>query len=87
MFVSTKQKRIATLARDNPAMAFTSLNHHMDYNWLYQAYQQTRKDGATGVDGQTAEMYERQLESNLRNLLDRIKSGRYRAPRCEAKLH
>ena len=52
----------------------------MDYQWLYQAYQLTRKSGATGVDGQTAEMYERQLESNLLNLLDRIKSGRYRAP-------
>ncbi len=47
----------------------------MDYNWLLQAYQLTRKDGATGVDGQTAEMYERQLESNLLNLLDRLKSG------------
>ena len=80
MFVSTKQKRIATLARNNPAMAFTSLNHHMDYQWLYQAYQLTRKSGATGVDGQTAEMYGRQLKSNLLNLLDRIKSGRYRAP-------
>ena len=80
MFVSTKQRRIATLARDNPAMAFTSLNHYMDYNWLLQAYHQTRKDGATGVDGQTAEMYEAQLEVNLLNLLDRIKSGRYRAP-------
>ena len=52
----------------------------MDYQWLYQAYQLTRKSGATGVDSQTAEMYERQLESNLLNLLDRIKSGRYRAP-------
>ena len=61
-------------------MAFTSLNHYMDYNWLLQAYQMTRKDGATGVDGQTAEMYERQLEPNLLNLLDRIKSGRYLAP-------
>lgn len=61
-------------------MAFTSLNHYMDYNWLYQAYEQTRKDGATGVDGQTATMYARQLESNLHDLLNRIKSGRYRAP-------
>ena len=51
MSVSTKQRRIAILARDNPAMEFTSLNHHMDYNWLLQAYQLTRKDGATGVDG------------------------------------
>jgi group II intron reverse transcriptase/maturase len=80
VFVSTKQKRIATLARDNPSMAFTSLNHYLDYNWLLQAYQQTRKDGAVGVDGQTAQMYEAQLESNLLNLLDRIKLGRYRAP-------
>ena len=80
MLVSTKQRRIATLARDNPVMAFTSLNHYMDYNWLLQAYHQTRKDGATGVDGQTAEMYATQLESNLLNLLDRIKSGQYRAP-------
>lgn len=80
MFVSTKQRRIATLARDNPDMAFTSLNHHMDYNWLLQAYQLIRKDGATGVDGQTAEMYASQLESNLLNLLNRIKSGNYRAP-------
>lgn len=80
MFVSTKQRRIAILARDNPAMVFTSLNHHMDYNWLLQAYQLTRKDGATGVDGQTAEIYAVQLESNLLNLLDRIKSGQYRAP-------
>nr|WP_306800405.1 reverse transcriptase domain-containing protein [Endozoicomonas sp. YOMI1] len=61
-------------------MAFTSLNHYIDYNWLLQAYQLTRKDGATGVDGQTADMYERQWEANLLNLLDRIKSGRYRAP-------
>ena len=78
--MSTKQRRIATLARDNPAMAFTSLNHYIDYNWLLQACQLTRKDGATGVDGQTAEMYERQLEANLLNLLDRIRSGRYRSP-------
>ena len=80
MFVSTKQRRIATLARNSPDMAFTSLNHYMDYNWLLQAYQLTRKDGATGVDGQTAEMYAKQLESNLLNLLDRVKSGQYRAP-------
>ena len=61
-------------------MAFTSLNHYIDYNWLLQAYQLTRKDGATGVDDQTADMYERQLETNLLDLLDRMKSGRYRAP-------
>ena len=49
-------------------------------DWLREAYRRTRKDGATGVDGQTAEEYAMKLEENLRSLLDRAKSGRYRAP-------
>jgi len=78
--VSTKQDRIAKLARLNPSMAFTSLNHHLDLEWLRYAYERTRKDGAVGVDGQTAAEYESELEANLGSLLDRMKSGRYRAP-------
>src|SRR5690349_3701762 len=49
-------------------------------NWLREAYRRTRKDGAPGVDGQSAEQYAVQLEDNLQSLLDRAKSGRYRAP-------
>lgn len=78
--VSTKQARIAELARRNPTMAFTSLNHYLDMEWLRYAFVLTRKDGATGVDGQTATDYEKDLEANLQSLLDRIKSGRYQAP-------
>jgi RNA-directed DNA polymerase len=78
--VSTKQERIAELARKNPAMAFTSLNHYLDYEWMEYAYQCTRKDGAVGVDGQTAQDYVANLERNLLSLIDRLKSGTYRAP-------
>ena len=78
--VSTKQQRIAALAKQSPQMAFTTLAHHMDVEWLREAYARTRKDGAVGVDGQTAAEYERDLEGNLRRLLDRVKSGTYRAP-------
>ncbi len=78
--VSTKQRRIAELARTNPKMAFTSLNHHLDEEWLRHAYDLTRKDGAVGTDGRTAADYEAKLEENLRDLLGRIKSGRYFAP-------
>ena len=56
--VSTKQQRIAGIARQAPEMALTSLSHHIDLNWLYEAYRRTRKDGAPGVDGQTAKEYE-----------------------------
>jgi len=77
--VSTKQERIAKLAAANPAMAFTSLNHYLDAEWLRYAYECTRKDGAVGVDGQTAQEYATNLEQNLQSLMDRLKSGRYRA--------
>jgi group II intron reverse transcriptase/maturase len=61
-------------------MAFTTLAHHMDITWLLEAYRQTRKDGAVGVDGQTAANYEVNLMDNLQDLLDRAKSGTYVAP-------
>jgi group II intron reverse transcriptase/maturase len=64
-----------------PGLAFTSLAHHMDIEWLHEAHRRTRKDGAAGVDGQNARDYEAHLEANLRSLLDRAKSGdRYKAP-------
>lgn len=78
--VSTKQRRIADLARNNAKMAFTSLNHHLDEEWLRYAYDLTRKDGAVGADGRTAADYEANVEENLRALLESIKSGRYFAP-------
>ena len=78
--VSTKQERIAALAKQSPLMAFTSLAHLMDIDWLKEAYRRTRKDGAAGVDGVTADEYEQDLEDNLQSLLDRVKSGAYRAP-------
>jgi len=78
--VSTRLERIAKLAREAPGMAFTTLAHHIDIAWLHEAFQRTRKDGATGVDRQTADEYAANLEDNLRSLLDRAKSGTYRAP-------
>lgn len=79
--VSTKQQRIAEMARQMPEKALTSLSRHMDLEWMMEAYRRTRKDGVVGVDGQTAAEYAERLEENLRDLLDRAKSGdRYRAP-------
>ena len=78
--VSTKLERIAQLAREMPQAALTTLAHHIDIDWLREAYRRTRKDGATGVDRQTADEYARNLEGNLSSLLERAKSGSYVAP-------
>ena len=79
--ILTKQQRIAELARQMPDKAMTSLSYHMDLEWMLEAYGSTRKDGAVGIDGQSAEEYEANLTENLRLLLDRAKSGDgYKAP-------
>jgi RNA-directed DNA polymerase len=78
--VSTKLERMAKLAREMPRAALTTLAHHIDIDWLREAYRRTRKDGATGVDRQTADEYARNLDENLRSLLERAKSGSYVAP-------
>lgn len=79
--VSTKQDRIAELARRMPDKQLTSVSHYIDIEWLTEAYRRTRKGGATGVDGQSAKEYEQELQSNLQSLLNRAKAGDpYRAP-------
>jgi group II intron reverse transcriptase/maturase len=78
--VFTKLERVAKQAREAPDLAFRSLAHHIDIDWLREAYRRTRKDGARGVDGQSAEQYAAALEDNLRSLLERAKSGTYLAP-------
>lgn len=68
------------LAKRSPQMGFTSLAYLMDVDWLREAFHRTRKDGSPGVDGQTWAEYAKHLEENLQSLLDRAKSGTYRAP-------
>jgi RNA-directed DNA polymerase len=60
--VSTKLERIAKLAREMPQVALTTLAQHIDIDWLLEAHRRTRKDGATGVDRQTADEYASKLE-------------------------
>jgi len=79
--VSTKLLRIAELAKQMPSAQMRSLSRHIDVEWLREAHRRVRKDGAVGIDGQTAEEYAKDLENNLVSLLNRAKSGdHYRAP-------
>jgi len=68
------------MAKAKPGVQLTTLAHHIDVDWLREAYRRTRKDGARGVDGQSAKQFAEKLEDNLQSLLERAKSGTYRAP-------
>jgi group II intron reverse transcriptase/maturase len=61
-------------------MGFTSLAYFIDLDWLTEAFDRTRTDGAVGVDGQDGADYAANLKDNLQALLDRAKSGTYQAP-------
>ena len=78
--VSTRQQHIAEMARKYAGSPLTTLSHHLDMLWLREAYGRVRRDSAPGVDGQTVAEYGENLEANLRSLLERAKSGTYRAP-------
>ena len=78
--MSTKRPRIAQLAKERPDFRFNSLNQLLDLDALRQAYYLLRVDAKPGIDGQTWHDYGTKLEDNLRDLLERAKSGRYRAP-------
>lgn len=78
--ISTKLARIAELVRKYPNQPLSSLHQCIDEEWLRESYRRTRKNAAVGVDGQTAEDYAQDLGGNLANLLERFRSGAYRAP-------
>ena len=78
--VYTKQQRIAKASEKHSGESLVSVAHHIDVQWMYYAYELTRKDGAVGIDGVTASEYEVGLWGRLENLVELLKSGTYRAP-------
>lgn len=80
MDVSTIQGQIAAMAVRYPDRGLTSLNKYLDEDWLHAAFKQLRKGGATGIDGVSVTEYEKNLDERLPDLVNRAKSGSYRAP-------
>src|SRR3989304_9383610 len=71
------------MAKKYAGSPLTTLSHHLELLWLWEAYGEIRRDSAPGVDGQTVAVYGENLEANLRSLLERAKSGSYQAPRVK----
>jgi RNA-directed DNA polymerase len=76
--MSTGLRRVADRAKQEPAARFNALAHLIDEQFLAEAYARLKSDAAVGVDGITKEQYGQELQSKLRDLHERLKSGRYR---------
>jgi Retron-type reverse transcriptase len=81
--VTPKLQRIAAQAAHDPDWVFTTLAHLIDEDFLREAYRHTRKSSAPGIDGVTAQTYAEHLDENLRDLPERLRSGRYQAAPVE----
>src|SRR5689334_4648669 len=60
-------------------MVFTTLAHHMDEDFLTEAFYQLKKDAAAGMDEMTATGYEVNLGVRIADLHRRMVTGQYRA--------
>ena len=69
--------RVAEAAQRSPGRLL-SLAHHIDVEVLRRAYHRIRAKAAVGVDGVTKEEYGKDLERNLQDLHQRLKTMRYR---------
>ena len=77
--VSSALDRVRQVAERDKEARFTALLHHVSLHRLYLAFDDLKKDAAPGVDGVTWHQYEQDLQANLRDLHERVQSGRYRA--------
>ena len=77
--VSTKLQRIASQAADYPQLVFTTLAHLIDVEFLREAFRRIRKSSSPGLDKVTARQYAEDLEENLVDLHERMRSGLHKA--------
>ena len=71
-------ERVNEAAKRDRAARFTALLHHVDVAALVRAFRRLRRSASAGVDGETVASYERDLESNLQALAERVHTGGYR---------
>jgi hypothetical protein len=77
--VSTKMNRLSEIARQKPKVRFTSLGHLLDEEFLKESNREPNPYAAVGIDRVSYETYGRNLDDNRANLVERLKSKRYRA--------
>ena len=73
-------ERVRQVAARDRAVQFTSIWHLVyDVERLREAFHAIKRQSAAGIDGETKREYEKQLDTNLADLSERLKRGAYHA--------
>jgi len=75
--MQAKLNLIAEKAKRDKGMKFTALIHHINADNLVECFSELKKDKASGIDGVTVEEYGSNLEWNVFDLVERLKSKNY----------
>jgi RNA-directed DNA polymerase len=81
--VTPQLQRLAAQAAHDPDRVCTTLAHRIDTDFRREAYHHTSKSSAAGSDGVTAQQYAEHLDEHVRDLHERLRSGRSQAAPVE----
>ena len=76
--MSTKIARINQIAKEKPKEVFTSIYHLINYELLMECFDELDGNKATGLDKVTKDMYLMNLDENINNLVEKLKTKSYR---------
>ena len=80
MKVSTQLVQIAKKAELDRKVRFTSLAHLLTPEFLKETWGTINRRGAAGVDGESIEQFESELEQRIQEICAQLRAGAYRAP-------
>ena len=83
--VSRTLLELTEKAKRDQKYRFRSLYREIDLRMLYDSFRQLRRSAGVGVDGVDYAEYEKDLDANLRDLLERLRTHRYRAKQIRRK--
>ena len=76
--MTTKITRINQISKERPNEIFTSIYHLINKELLKECFDELDGSKATGIDKVTKEKYQYELDSNLNNLVERLKTKSYK---------
>ncbi len=65
-------------AKDNKSKAFISLAHHLNEEMLKDCYYKLARNKAVGIDKVSWQEYEKDLDENLKSLVERLKKKKFK---------
>ena len=76
--MTQKITRINQIAKENNKIIFTSIYHMIDRELLKECFDELNGNKAVGIDKVTKDEYLRNLPQNLENLVNSLKTKRYK---------